>query len=318
MGARWPNEELRKIAETDDFHISPFREDGKTYGTPTWIWSVVVDGELYVRSYNGQSGRRYQAALKKKSGRITAAGMTKEVDFEPVSGSINDSIDDAYRSKYASSPYLNPMISARAPCDRQGHAAPWGVTKESSMKMQRVIVRAFGGPDQLTVETLTEPLLPGPGQLLIDVEAAGVNYLDVYQRTGLSPVSLPFAPGYEGVGRVREVGDGVARKNLPVGDRVAWINSRVSYASQVLVPAAEAIPVPRAFSVPEALLFQAVTAEYLINEYRGIGPPNRVLVHAAGVVRQLLVQWCKHQLPVGGTRPRTFGSKLTIHVSLPA
>ena len=114
MSARWPNEELRKIAETDDFHISPFREDGKTYGTPTWIWSVVVDGELYVRSYNGQSGRWYQAALKKKSGRITAAGMTKEVDFEPVSGSINDSIDDAYRSKYALSPYLKPMISARA------------------------------------------------------------------------------------------------------------------------------------------------------------------------------------------------------------
>src|SRR5438105_11838203 len=114
MSTRWPNEELRKIAETDDFHISPFREDGKTYGTPTWIWSVVVDGELYVRSYNGQSGRWYQAALKKKSGRITAAGMTKEVDFEPVTGSINDSIDDAYLSKYASSPYLKPMISARA------------------------------------------------------------------------------------------------------------------------------------------------------------------------------------------------------------
>ena len=49
MSTTWPNEELRKIAETDDFHISPFREDGKTYGTPTWIWSVVVDGELYVR-----------------------------------------------------------------------------------------------------------------------------------------------------------------------------------------------------------------------------------------------------------------------------
>ena len=114
MSTRWPNEELRKIAETDDFHISPFREDGKTYGTPTWIWSVVVDGELYVRSYNGQSGRWYQAALKKKSGRITAAGMTKEVDFEPVTGSINDSIDDAYRSKYAASPYLKPMIGARA------------------------------------------------------------------------------------------------------------------------------------------------------------------------------------------------------------
>lgn len=110
----WAKEELRKIAETDDLHISPFREDGKTYGTPTWIWSVVVDGELYVRSYNGKSGRWYQAALKQKSGRITAAGMTKEVAFEPVSGSISDSIDDAYRTKYASSPYLKPMIGTRA------------------------------------------------------------------------------------------------------------------------------------------------------------------------------------------------------------
>ena len=64
----WEKEELRKIAETDDLHISPFREDGKTYGTPTWIWSVVVDGELYVRSYNGESGRWYEAALKQKSG----------------------------------------------------------------------------------------------------------------------------------------------------------------------------------------------------------------------------------------------------------
>ena len=110
----WAKEELRKIAETDDLHISPFREDGKTYGTPTWIWSVVVDGALFVRSYNGKSGRWYQAALKQTSGRITAAGMTKEVAFEPVSGSIYDSIDDAYRAKYASSPYLKPMIGTRA------------------------------------------------------------------------------------------------------------------------------------------------------------------------------------------------------------
>ena len=110
----WAHEELRKIAETDDLHIAPFREDGRTYGTPTWIWSVVVDGALYVRSYNGKSGLWYQAALKQKSGRITAAGMTKEVAFEPVGGSINDSIDDAYRAKYASSPYLKPMIGTRA------------------------------------------------------------------------------------------------------------------------------------------------------------------------------------------------------------
>jgi len=114
MSITWSEDELRKIAETDDLHISVFREDGKTYGTPTWIWSVVVDGALYVRSYNGKNGRWYQSALKQKAGRISAAGIAKEVSLEPVSGSINDSIDDAYRSKYASSPYLKPMISSRA------------------------------------------------------------------------------------------------------------------------------------------------------------------------------------------------------------
>jgi hypothetical protein len=114
MSTTWAKDELQTIAEADDLHISPLREDEKTYGTPTWIWSVVVDGALYVRSYNGRSGRWYQAAIKQKAGRITAAGRTKEVSFEPVSGSRNDGIDDAYRSKYASSPYLKPMISARA------------------------------------------------------------------------------------------------------------------------------------------------------------------------------------------------------------
>ena len=114
MTGTWSKDQLQRIAETDDLQISPFREDGKTYGTPIWIWSVVVDGGLYARSYNGQSGRWYQAAIQQKSGRITAASMTKEVSFEPVSGSINDKIDDAYRSKYAKSPYLKPMISAQA------------------------------------------------------------------------------------------------------------------------------------------------------------------------------------------------------------
>jgi hypothetical protein len=63
---KWKPEELRRIAETDDLHISPFREDGVTYGTPTWIWSVVVDDGLYVRGYNGQQSRWYQAATQQK------------------------------------------------------------------------------------------------------------------------------------------------------------------------------------------------------------------------------------------------------------
>jgi len=112
--ATWSQGELRKITETNDLHISPFREDGRTYGTPTWIWSVVVDDALYVRAYNGKKSRWHQAAVRQKTGRITAAGMTKEVAFEPVDGPINDLIDDAYRAKYKGSPYLNPMIGDRA------------------------------------------------------------------------------------------------------------------------------------------------------------------------------------------------------------
>lgn len=110
----WSKDELRKIAEADDLHISPFREDGKTYGTPTWIWSVVVDDALYVRGYNGQKSRWYQAAVQQKAGRITTAGIAKEVTFEPAKGPINDRIDDAYRAKYKGSPYLSPMIGTRA------------------------------------------------------------------------------------------------------------------------------------------------------------------------------------------------------------
>lgn len=107
-------EEVLQIAEKDDFHIAPFREDGETYGTPTWIWVVEVEGNLYVRAYNGTQSRWYQAALKQKAGKIEAAGLVKKVRFEAVSGSINEKIDDAYRKKYSSSPYLNSMISERA------------------------------------------------------------------------------------------------------------------------------------------------------------------------------------------------------------
>src|SRR5215472_11303150 len=110
----WLKKELEGIAGADDLHISPLREDGKTYGTPTWIWSVVMDDALYVRGYNGQNSRWYKAAVQQKAGRITVAGMTKEVAFEPIHGKINDRIDDGYRAKYKGSQYLNPMIGARA------------------------------------------------------------------------------------------------------------------------------------------------------------------------------------------------------------
>jgi hypothetical protein len=110
----WSKNELERFAGTDDLHISPFREDGTTYGTPTWIWSVVVDDALYVRAYNGQESTWYKASMRQKAGRITAAGITKEVAFEPVEGPINDRIDDAYGAKYRGSPYLSAMIGNRA------------------------------------------------------------------------------------------------------------------------------------------------------------------------------------------------------------
>jgi hypothetical protein len=110
----WRKGELHRIAAADDLHIAPFRDDGKTYGTPTWIWSVSVDDALYVRGYNGQKSRWYQAAVRQKAGRVIAAGITKEVTFEPVEGELNDRIDEAYRAKYKGSPYLSPMISGRA------------------------------------------------------------------------------------------------------------------------------------------------------------------------------------------------------------
>lgn len=110
----WSNDELQRIVEADDLHISPLREDGVTYGTPTWIWSVAVDGELYVRAYNGRDSRWYRAAMRKNEGRIVAEGMVKDVSFSPVNGAISDQIDDAYRMKYRGSQYLQWMVGERA------------------------------------------------------------------------------------------------------------------------------------------------------------------------------------------------------------
>ncbi|WP_026872036.1 DUF2255 family protein [Inquilinus limosus] len=110
----WPKDELHRITAADDLHVAPFREDGRTTGTPTWIWSVAVEDGLYVRAYNGTASRWYRAALRQKAGRIAAAGMTRDVTFEPVDGPIQDRIDAAYRAKYGGSPYLAAMIGPRA------------------------------------------------------------------------------------------------------------------------------------------------------------------------------------------------------------
>jgi len=163
--------------------------------------------------------------------------------------------------------------------------------------MKRVVAREFGGPERLTVESAAQPSVPGPGEVLVAVEAAGINYLDVYQRKGLRKLPLPFTPGLEGVGRVRELGDDASDVSgaIRVGQRVAWINVPGSYASQIVVPATKTVVVPGSFAVTQALLFQPLTAQYLVTEYRHVQPGDHVLVHsAAGGVGQLLVQWMKH------------------------
>ncbi|MDN4478556.1 DUF2255 family protein [Demequina lignilytica] len=111
--AAWDPAVLASIAASDDLKISPFREDGTTYGTPTWIWSVVVDDALYVRAYNGRRSRWYRAAMAQGAGRIHAAGRVIDVTFVDAAGEDDAAIDAAYRAKYADSPYLPPMVSAR-------------------------------------------------------------------------------------------------------------------------------------------------------------------------------------------------------------
>ncbi|WP_427918343.1 DUF2255 family protein [Streptomyces sp. cg40] len=106
----WDQAQLRAFAAADDLHISPYREDGRTYGTPTWIWSVVAGGDLYARPYNGPDSRWYQAASSRKTGRIRIAGTEHEVAFTPADDTVLDAVDDAYRTKYAASDYLEPML----------------------------------------------------------------------------------------------------------------------------------------------------------------------------------------------------------------
>lgn len=110
----WDSQTLDEIVDADDLKIAPFRADGTTCGTPTWIWCVQVDGQLYVRAYSGIRSRWYQSALSQKAGEIHAAGTVFRVKFTPVTGSVNDAIDNAYRRKYATSSYLSSMISDRA------------------------------------------------------------------------------------------------------------------------------------------------------------------------------------------------------------
>lgn len=107
----WSSKDINRIAATDDLHIAPFRADGATYGTLTWIWSVVVDGRLFVRPWNGIRSRWYQSAIAQMGGRIAVAGDIFDVSFAPAQADLQERIDSAYRDKYADSSYLPPMVA---------------------------------------------------------------------------------------------------------------------------------------------------------------------------------------------------------------
>ncbi|MEO0493716.1 MAG: quinone oxidoreductase [Actinomycetota bacterium] len=150
-----------------------------------------------------------------------------------------------------------------------------------------------GGPDVLRpVEVeLTEP---GPGQVLVAVHAAGVNFIDTYHRSGLYPVELPFTPGSEGAGVVEAVGPDVT--DLVVGDRVAWVGLPGSYAQHVVAPVEALMPVPDGIELDAAaaLPLQGMTAHYLASDTKPLQPGDRCLIHAAaGGTGRLLVQMAK-------------------------
>ncbi|MDT7710750.1 MAG: NADPH:quinone reductase [Pseudonocardiales bacterium] len=156
--------------------------------------------------------------------------------------------------------------------------------------MRAIQISEAGGPDVLIPAELPEPVA-GPGELLVDVTAAGVNYIDTYQRQGIYPMTLPYVPGMEGVGRVRAVGDGVT--TVAAGDRVAWSETLGSYAQVIAVPAEKAVPVPDGVSDEAAVgaLLQGMTAHFLVNDAFPVQAGDAILVHAAaGGVGLLLTQ----------------------------
>lgn len=156
--------------------------------------------------------------------------------------------------------------------------------------IQAVRIHATGGPDALRVDRIPAPV-PGPGDALVSVEAAGVNFIDVYKRSGLYRVTLPATLGEEAAGTVVAVGAGVT--GLREGDRVAWANVPGAYAELAVVPAAKLVPVPRAVPtrIAAALMLQGMTAHYLATDTCPLRPGDRCLIHAAaGGVGLLLVQ----------------------------
>ena len=159
--------------------------------------------------------------------------------------------------------------------------------------MRAFVVTATGGSDVLDLQDVPEPVVQ-PGTLVVEVETAGVNFRDIYERNGTYPTVPPFTAGAEGAGRVLEVGDGVSA--FTVGDRVVWSAGQGSYAERVLLPAAAAVPVPDGVSseTAAAVFLQGLTAHYLSVSTYPVGPGDVAVVHAAaGGVGLLLTQIVK-------------------------
>lgn len=164
--------------------------------------------------------------------------------------------------------------------------------------MRAALIRSHGGPEVVEVAELPDPE-PGPGELLVDVAAAGVNFIDVYHRTGAYPNELPLQLGTEAAGTVAAVGAGVT--GVSPGDRVAWAGRPGAYASRAVVAADVAVPVPDGVTdeVAAAVLLQGMTAHYLTTDTYPVRSGDTVLVHAAaGGTGALIVQFVVRR---GGT-----------------
>jgi NADPH2:quinone reductase len=155
--------------------------------------------------------------------------------------------------------------------------------------MRAIRVHEPGGPERMTLEDLPTPE-PQPGEALVRVAFSGVNFIDVYHRTGAYPMPLPLTLGSEGAGTVEAVGEGV---ELEPGARVAWAMERGSYAERQVVAAWKLVPVPDDvdLATAAAIMLQGLTAHYLTHSTFPLGRDHVALVHAAaGGVGQLLCQ----------------------------
>jgi NADPH2:quinone reductase len=159
--------------------------------------------------------------------------------------------------------------------------------------MKAVQMTAVGGPEVMSWTDVDRPVA-GDGQIVVDVAAAGVNFIDTYHRTGLYPVPLPYVLGLEGAGTVSEVGAGA--EGVAVGQPVAWSTGPGSYAEQVAIDASMAVPVPEGVSsdTAAATMLQGMTAHYLVTDTHLLAAGERCLIHAgAGGVGLILIQLAK-------------------------